>query len=765
MLLRALLAAIVLGVGAPLAAQQPATPPPTPAVKKPAKTAKTAKTAKPAPPPPAKPLAAADTIQATAPTSSSTLVTAVVPAPDQARGVDAEVRAALFDLVSDRPLTALSRLEWLALSPTPVGQDPTADRHTREDLLFLLAESYFRLGLSSAFQTVAQQLLILAPTGRYVAVVQMQLMLDAYRRGDLASARAQAAKATGTPDASLAEFVVGLAAYRAGDFPAARASDAAVIAGGNPAYVPYARYMDALATAQGDPSRAGTALDSLQPLVANATGPFADQVRLAAAQLAYQAAQYPVAAQFAAQVSANGGLGPDAMLARAWSLYRAGQFDSSAALFGEYAVRWPQLPGRDEARLMHGQILLEQHHAASAEPYFAQAADSLTTEIAAMRGHLNAAAAQAASALVAARAAGAIYVRDAETGKALMLAPDAGAEGSVVMAAFNASPPPALADTTPPTMLTVGDVQARFAAIAPTLSPDVPQRVFYTAASSPRAYADYLVSDQALLAADLAAAVAQFRLRMALGDRAMRVAALKNLQLLVVEGSANLNEQSRQIATTSDSQDVMSRRLVAARQMLRDAMDRQTSNTRASATHNLHTLDSLRASLSTIADATDREVLATEIQTAGIYRELAEKIRRGADSAIKLHPVFGLRDSIAVRLVRARSSSTQGQQLLVANATLVTVDLARMEATESDPTRAARRALTVAEQQRQEAEQRMVSLVNEELRARAAQMVEALERSREAADYGSASAAFFVAVEAKATESAAAPAAAPAPER
>ena len=46
----------------------------------------------------------------------------------------------------------------------------------------------------------------------------------------------------------------------------------------------------------------------------------------------------------------------------------------------------------------------------------------------------------------------------------------------------------------------------------------------------------------------------------------------------------------------------------------------------------------------------------------------------------------------------------------------------------------------------------MVSLLDGELRARAAQMVESLKRSREAADYGSASAAFFVAIEAKAAQ-------------
>ena len=77
-ILRALGAAAILGVAMPIAAQQPVL---------------------------------ADTAKHTPPPTGPVIVT---PAADQPRGVDAEIRTALFDLVNNKPLAALSRLEWLA---------------------------------------------------------------------------------------------------------------------------------------------------------------------------------------------------------------------------------------------------------------------------------------------------------------------------------------------------------------------------------------------------------------------------------------------------------------------------------------------------------------------------------------------------------------------------------------------------------------------------------------------------------------------------
>ena len=700
-----------------------------------------------------------------APAPARTGPVVVTPTADQAAGIDAEVRAALFDLVADRPLTALSRLEWLAKSPAMLRGAPAAGQRAREDMFFLLAESYYRLGLSASFRGAAKELLAMAPAGRYAGLVQMQLVLDAYRRGDFAGAKAQAAKVTGAPDAALFDFVAGLAAFQTGDIASARASFSKVAAGGNPAYAPYGAFMDALAGAQGDPAKADAALSIVAPLAAGATGAFADQAWLTAAQLAFQAGRFDSAAACAARVSAAGGFAPDAQLARAWALYRGAKYDEAAALFGDFATRWPQLPGRDEARLMHGQILLEQHHAAEAGSYFSSVGDSLAAELASLQARMNAAMAQAARALVAARAAGAAYVTDASQGRSLRLARGAGAEDAVVVAAFGGAAAPARADSAAPQPVTVADVQARLAAMTPPLAADIPQRPLYAGPSTPKAYPPFAAGDEALLAADLADAVARYRLQEAATDHAMHLVALRNLQLLITEGTANLADQNKQIAFTEDSVAKMTVKLASVRNDLRLAILTQATATAKAATNNVAKLDSLRTALGSALSPMDADILATEMQTAVTYRRIAQMVAARTDSAISKHPAYQLRDSLQLRLVRAHGSAAQGQQVLEANRALVAVELARLSTAPSDRMVAAQQRLDAADQQRAAAESRMVSLLDGELRARAAQMVEALKKSREAADYGSASAAFFVAIEAKASADAGAPAPTPAPER
>jgi hypothetical protein len=733
MLFRPLGAVLVLGIATRTAAQQPVAAPP---------------------------VAPADSVQAAKPAAVPAPL--VQPAPDQARGVDAELRMSLFDLVQDRPLTAHSRLVWLQQTlpsaprkgaAPPRGAAPHSpgamSAHSREDLYFLLAESYYRLGLSDAFRASAQQLLALAPAGRYASLVQLQLVLDAYGRGDYTGARTLAAKLTGAADVSLADFVSGLAAYQVGDFAGARTSFAKVIAAGGPAYTPYARYMDALAAMQGDTVHAAAAFDALRPLAAGASGPFGDQVKLTASQLALRGGQFGAAAQIASQISPTGGLAPDAQLARAWAQYRAGQLDSAAALFGDFATRWPQLPGRDEARLMHGQILLEAKHPADADAYFTQLGDSLGAELTMLQARMNAEMAQTARALVAARAAGALFVRDAETGKSLSLAPHAGAENGVLIAAFNGAPAPPREDSLPPLPLTVGDLTARLDSIAPPLPADLPRRPLYAPASSPKAYAEFASRDEALFSADLSDAVAQYRLRQALADHAMRVAALHNLQRLILEGTANLGEMTKQINATQDSLNHMTLRLVNARQTLRAALTSQTFATAKASAVNVAKLDSLRASLGPSAKAIDLEIISTETETARIYGRTAAMVQRSVDSAISRHPAFALREQLALRLVQARALSVDGQQLLLTNAALVTAELGRLSASESDRTRAARQAAVAADQRKSTAEGQLTTMLDVELRTRATTMVEMLKRSREAADYGSASAAFFMAIDTK----------------
>jgi hypothetical protein len=115
--------------------------------------------------------------------------TASVPALDQARGVDAEVRVALYELLDDRYVPALSRLQWLASSPVALtGSSAGGVLRGREDMMFLLSQTYYRLGMDSAFRAAATPLTSSSTTPRYGRLLRSQLLLDAYRHGDYARA-------------------------------------------------------------------------------------------------------------------------------------------------------------------------------------------------------------------------------------------------------------------------------------------------------------------------------------------------------------------------------------------------------------------------------------------------------------------------------------------------------------------------------------------------------------------------------------------------
>src|SRR5256885_4317348 len=126
------------------------------------------------------------------PTATSTTITtladtSLLPPIDPARSLEAEVRVALNDLLANRTVSALQRLQWLASQPaTPGAAGSSVETlRGRGDMLFLLAQAQYRLGMDSAFRTNAQAVLTSGPA-RYAPLLQSQMLLSAYRTGDFA---------------------------------------------------------------------------------------------------------------------------------------------------------------------------------------------------------------------------------------------------------------------------------------------------------------------------------------------------------------------------------------------------------------------------------------------------------------------------------------------------------------------------------------------------------------------------------------------------
>lgn len=737
-----LLAALVVGgaqlLGIPVGAQEPVVPPP--AATTPRDTAER--------------ISQRDEANA----ARAAMTPAPTPPVDQARGMDAELRVALFELTNDRYVAALSRLEWLQAAPATltVASAPGALRG-REDVAFLLAETYYRLGMDAAFRRTAEPLLQAGAASRYAPLLRSQLLLEAYRRGDYAAAKraadAMASSATPSREAGLGALVSGLAAYQTGRYPEARASFATAQAGGAP-YAAYAQYMDAIAQLRTDTTQTGAALQSLQTLASSASGELADQVRLTAAQVAYEGGEFAQAASLASAVSSTGGLASQALLTRAWALYKANQVSAAGEAFAEFARRFPELPERDEARLMSAQALLQGGRSDEAGRIFRSVADSLIAESGTLQGRAASAMAEGARALVAARTAGLLFLTSPASGKTLALEERAGASDSLLATAVNENlavesvVAAAEGSAGAPDLVTFDDVRARLDSVGSPLGGGFPRRVLFTQASTGSNRADYATRASALYDADLQVAVARYRLEQQLDAQTRQLALLRALQSELANGTTVLGPLAAQVSAARDSLGRLASALDAAGERIRALFQAQLNETRAIAAENAASIDSVRRTLGTSLTTDDAEVLRIEGATASTYADVARQIDAGLNGTITRHPVFALRDSVRAHGDRVGALLGETQSALATAQTMVSQDISRLESGEGDRVTRARSTLATAETRRSAVESQLVAVVERELNARAGLMLASLRRDTEAAEFGAASAAFFQATDA-----------------
>jgi hypothetical protein len=681
--------------------------------------------------------------------------TSVVPQANQALGVDAEIRMALYELLGDEPVGALSRLRWLAESPLALGGvDATGALRGREDLLFLLSQAYYKLGLGEDFRRTAEQLLAPAAAGRYATVLRTQLLLDAYRTGDYARvltlARSLGTGETSADVRSLASLVAGLAAYQNRDYDLARTSFAAAQASASP-YVGYARYMDALTTLRTDTAQTAPALAALTAIADASSGELADQVRLTAAELAYEAGRYDEAQQLASRIDRNGGLAASAMLTQAWALYKANRVDDAGRAFAELAARYPNLPAREESMLMSAQTLLQRGQTADAARVFQMVADSTSAAVAQLQARSGTAMRDAAQALVDARAAGLLFLREPAHGKTVALDEGAGSDWSTLAASFADSALVARAAQADggasPQVVALDDIAARLdsGAVVPAA---VSRRVFYAETSPTTNAAEYATVSQALSRADVNVSLARFRLADQLYANALRLRMLTGLQRMVLSHQDSLNAMAAGLEATQDSLTRLTSALDVAAERIRQMFEAQTSATLLLAQENAALVDSLRASLRGAVGPQELQLLETEAATARAYQSMAATVSASMDSLIGRQPAFALRDSLRVKGALVASLLGDTRNTISATAQAIADELARLQTAEPENIRPLRDALAAAEGAMGAAKARLVALVERELTARAGEMVATLRRDGEAATFGTASAAFFEALDA-----------------
>ena len=652
------------------------------------------------------------------------------------RTVDAEVRVAMFELAMDRPYPALSRLERVS---SIVRQDSTGlGELERAALHFLLSQTYYRLGMMSAFRREADGLA--GASTRYASVLRPQLLVEAYRGGDYARVATLSRTQSSNDATGLSPLVAGLAAYRSGDLAGARTAFARASAS-NGSFAPYAKYMEVLTQIRSDTAHSANAIASLEGVATGLTGAFADQVHLTAAQVAYEGRRYEDAVRIAGTIGDSSQLAAPALLTRAWALYKLERVDQAAQAFNDFATRYPNRFESDEARLMAAQAQLELGRSVDAERVFQRVADSSSAGIALLQAQTNAAIAELSRALVTSRSVETLVLGDPNA-KVLALR-DSSTAGDLL--AVGATSPTTLPGGGPIAVLATPDA-ARIDSIA-ARAPTTVRRVLFTPASATKQLGDVAVRSQNLIAADAAVGVARYRLSQQLDAQQREIALLSQLGGSLAADSGQIGTMAVNYQTLADSIARLDQLLSTAETRVREMLGREIEGTRSLAAENAKTADSLRTALASRGSAEDRAALDDEVATAAAYAKVAEIAAQGLDSAIAHHPVFVARNALRTRDVNTRAVLAAMQSSYAGSRRDVDAALGTLHSGETPEVQRARQSLADAESRRSAAEGDAVAAVNAELSARAGRLIADLQRNTEAAQFGVASATFFRAID------------------
>jgi hypothetical protein len=122
-------------------------------------------------------------------------------------------------------------------------------------------------------------------------------------------------------------------------------------------------------------------------------------------------------------------------------------------------------------------------------------------------------------------------------------------------------------------------------------------------------------------------------------------------------------------------------------------------------------------------------------------------VTTGLDKAIAHHPAFVARDSLRAHSARSLATLTELQNSYAGSRRGIDDALAALRSGDAPATRAARQALADAEARRAASEAQVIAAVSAELNARASLLAQGLQHNAEAAQFGTASAAFFRAID------------------
>jgi hypothetical protein len=471
-------------------------------------------------------------------------------------------------------------------------------------------------------------------------------------------------------------------------------------------------------------------LTRLEALAQTAKGNFADQVRLTAAELAYETNAYDRAITFANAVTPNGGLAPLALITKAWAQYKNKDIAGAGQSFAAFADQYPFLPQRDEARLMAAQSLLQLGKTDESARLFRLVADSGRSESARLDTKSNDAVMKLARALVRARAAGLLFANDPEMGKTIALEETAGADPQILASVMTGTTP-TLPQVEVARIISLNDLTQRYNAVGDSLGSTLPKRVLFAPASANAATTLFAQRSEAVMAADLDAAVTSQRLRLATRNATLRLMQIRGLQ----QAMKGRGDTVAKLVARVDTTDTRLRGLLAS-------IDSTESHLRMTLVTEVRNVQGGPAYvLSVRADSLRQHGLIPP----GVDVEALVAAR--TDSMLNALPLFLLRDSVRTRLGIVRQQLADSHEAIQAADVLFSAAETGQLTDTSGALNKLRSTQAAAMSRRSEAEAGLIAAVSTELTARASELLTLLQHDLQAAEFGTATAAFFNAID------------------
>jgi hypothetical protein len=315
-------------------------------------------------------------------------------------------------------------------------------------------------------------------------------------------------------------------------------------------------------------------------------------------------------------------------------------------------------------------------------------------------------------------------------GKTIALEETAGADPQILASVMTGTTP-SLPQVEVARIVALNDLMQRYGTIADSAGVQLSKRVLFAPASANAAPTLFAQRAEAVMAADLDAAITSQRLRLATRNASLRLMQIRGLQ----QAMKGRNDTVAKLVARVDTTDSRLRGLLASidstEEHLRGSLVTQVRNVQGGPAYVLSVrADSLR----------QRGLIPAGVDVESL-------VATRTDSLLNALPLFLLRDSVRTRLTKVRQDLAESRSAIdESDRMFASAQTGQLTDTSASLTQL-RGAEAAALSRRSAAEAGLVAAVSTELTARATDLLALLQHDMQAAEFGTATAAFFNAID------------------